>query len=230
MRQNHMVMMTVMVALAPTGVRAREYKVETLKEGPPAVLSDAIKGAMSEQGYRVVDGEGNTYAEFWLRKAIPASGKPSGPREAVLYPILAEGELLGALRFPGEGHDYRDQTIAQGAYTLRYGLQPVNGDHLGVSPFRDFALLLPAAKDTELAPLAQKELESVSAEAAGTSHPAVLMLIAPPESASTTEPTMVHDQEKDLWGVVIPLSLDVQDASGPMTLPVQLIVVGAVAA
>jgi len=230
MRQNHIVMMMVMVALAPTGVRAREYKVETLKEGPPAVLSDAIKGAMSEQGYRVVDGEGNTYAEFWLRKAIPASGKPSGPREAVLYPILAEGELLGALRFPGEGHDYRDQTIAQGAYTLRYGLQPVNGDHLGVSPFRDFALLLPAAKDTELAPLAQKELESVSAEAAGTSHPAVLMLIAPPESASTTEPTMVHDQEKDLWGVVIPLSLDVQDASGPMTLPVQLIVVGAAAA
>ncbi|MBV8230284.1 MAG: hypothetical protein JO329_09910, partial [Planctomycetaceae bacterium] len=46
-------MMMVMVALAPTGVRAREYKVETLKEGPPAVLSDAIKGAMSEQGYRV---------------------------------------------------------------------------------------------------------------------------------------------------------------------------------
>ena len=83
--------------------------------------------------------KGNTYAEFWLRKTIPASGKPTGPRGAVLYPILAEGELLGALRFPGEGHDYRDQTIAQGVYTLRYGLQPVNGDHLGVSPFRDYA-------------------------------------------------------------------------------------------
>jgi hypothetical protein len=230
MRQNRMVMMLVMVALAPTGVRAREYKVETLKEGPPAVLSAAIKGAMSEQGYRVVDGEGNTYAEFWLRKAIPASGKPSGPREAVLYPDLAEGELLGAWRFPGEGHDYRDQTIAQGAYTLRYGLQPVNGDHLGVSPFRDYALLLPAAKDMALAPLAQKELETVSAEAAGTSHPAVLMLIAPPESASTTEPTIVHDQEKELWGAVIPLSLDVKGASSPITLPVQLIVVGAAAA
>jgi len=229
MRQNRVVMMVV-VALAPMSVRAQEYKVEALKEGPPAVLSAAIEGAMNEQGYRVIDGEGNTYAEFWLRKAIPASGKPTGPRGAVLYPILAEGELLGALRFPGEGHDSRGQTIAKGVYTLRYGLQPVNGDHLGVSPFRDYALLLPAAKDTALAPLAQKELESDSAEAAGTSHPAVLMLIAPPESASTTEPTMAHDQEKDLWGAVIPLSLDVKGASGPITLPVQLIVVGAAAA
>jgi hypothetical protein len=229
MRQNCVVIMVV-VALAPMSVRAQEYKVEALKEGPPAVLSAAIERAMNEQGYRVVDGEGDTYAEFWLRKTIPASGKPTGPRGAVLYPILAEGELLGALRFPGEGHDYRGQTIAKGVYTLRYGLQPVNGDHLGVSPFRDYALLLPAAKDTALPPQAQKELESDSAEAAGTSHPAVLMLIAPPESASTTEPTMAHDQEKDLWGAVIPLSLDVKGASGPITLPVQLIVVGSAAA
>ena len=41
---------------------------------------------------------------------------------------------------------------------------------------------------------------------------------------------MAHDQEKDLWGAVIPLSLDVKGASGPITLPVQLIVVGAAAA
>ena len=73
-----------------------------------------------------------------------------GPKGAVLFPVLAEGELLGALRFPGEGHDYRDQTIAKGVYTLRYGFQPVNGDHLGVSTYRDYALLVPAAKDKAL--------------------------------------------------------------------------------
>src|SRR5829696_6497017 len=108
-----------------------------------------------------------------LRHATPAQAKPAGPEGAVLFPVLQEGVLLGALRFPGEGHDYRDQTIASGVYTLRYGLLPVNGDHLGVSPNRDYALLLPAAKDKELAPLARKTLEERSAEAAGTSHPAV---------------------------------------------------------
>ena len=66
--------------------------------------------------------------------------------------------MLGALRFPGEGHDYRDQTIAKGVYTLRYGLQPVNGDHLGVSTYRDYALLVPAAKDSGVKDLAVKKL------------------------------------------------------------------------
>ena len=123
---------------------------------------------------------GRRYAEFWLRKAVPATEKPAGPEGAVLFPVLAEGELLGALRFPGEGHDYRDQTIAKGVYTLRYGLQPVNGDHLGVSTYRDYALLVPAAKDKTVADLPQKRLEEQSAESAGTSHPAVLMLLAAP--------------------------------------------------
>jgi len=161
MRWNRVVLMMV-VALAPWSVRAQEYKMEVLNEGPPAGLSEAVKGALNGQGYRVVDGEGNTYAEFWLRKAVPALGKPSGAQGAVQFPILAEGELLGALRFPGEGYDYRDQVIAKGVYTIRYGLQPVNGDHLGVSTYRDYALLLPAAKDTTLADLPQKPLEDRS--------------------------------------------------------------------
>jgi len=227
MRWNRWVMMVV--ALAPMGLRAQEYKLEVLKEGPPAALSSTVKGALGAQGYRVIDEGGKSYAEFWLRKAVPASGKPAGPQGAVLFPILAEGELLGALRYPGEGHDYRDQTIAAGVYTLRYGLQPVNGDHLGVSTYRDYALLLPANKDSALTPLAKKKLEGDSAEAAGTSHPAVLMLLAPPEPASQGEPALVHDQEQDTWGAVVSLGLDVKGASDPVALPVQVIVIGVAA-
>jgi len=216
------------VALAPMNVRAQGYKVEVLKEAPPEALSAAIRGALGGQGYRIVDDQGKSYAEFWLRKAIPAQGKPAGPKGAILFPILQEGELLGALRFPGEGHDYRDQTIAQGMYTLRYGLQPVNGDHLGVSPYRDYALLLPAAKDTALAVIPRKPLEERSSESAGTSHPAVLMMVAAPDSGQGKgEPTLVHDESKNTWGAVVPLSLVVKGASAPVLLNIQLIVVGA---
>jgi hypothetical protein len=217
---------SLVVALLPTVVRAQEYKVEALKEAPPAALSGAVKGVLESQGYRVVDDQGKPYAEFWLRKAIPASSKPAGPKGAVQFPFLDEGELLGALRFPGEGHDYRDQTIAKGVYTLRYGLQPQNGDHLGVSEFRDYMLLVPAAKDKELANLAQKKLEGQSAESAGTSHPAVLLLLSAPGSASGAGPSLIHNEEKATWGVVIPLSLAVQ-GGGPATQPVQLILIGA---
>ena len=224
MRCNCVIVLSVV--LLPAAVLGQEsYKVEVLKEGPPAALAGEFKEALSGSGYRVVDDQGKSYAEFWLRKAVPAARKPAGPEGAILFPVLAEGELLGALRFPGEGHDYRDQTIAKGIYTLRYGLQPVNGDHLGVSTYRDYVLLVPASKDKSVADLPPKRLEQQSAESAGTSHPAVLMLLAAP-AGSTAEPAMVHDETLNTWGAVIPLNLAVKGESSPVALPVQLILVG----
>jgi hypothetical protein len=224
MRCNRVIVLAV--ALLPTAVLAQEsYKIEALDQGPPSSLSGAFKEALAEKGYRVVDDQGKTYAEFWLRKAVPSKGKPSGPQGAVLFPVLEEGELFGVLRFPGEGHDYRDQTIAAGVYTLRYGLQPVNGDHLGVSTYRDYALLVPAAKDKSVAPLTPKRLEEQSAESAGTNHPAVLMMLAGPEGAKAG-PSMVHDEALNLWGAAVPLKLDVKGESGPVILPIQLTLIG----
>jgi hypothetical protein len=156
---------------------------------------------------------------------VPAPGRPAGPQGAILYPVLTEGELLGVIRYLGEGHDYRDQAIAAGVYTLRYGLQPVNGDHLGVSTFRDYALVVPAAKDKSAADLAAKRLEEQSAESAGTNHPAVLMLLAAPEGAQAA-PSVAHDEALNTWGAVVPLSLEVKGESAPVPLPIQLIFVG----
>lgn len=218
------------LAMLPTTASAQEsYKIEALKQPPPASVPEAVRGSLAGSGYRVVDGGGKVYAELWLRKAVPASEKPAGPKGAVQFPFLAEGELLGVLSFAGEGHDYRDQSIAKGVYTVRYGLQPVNGDHLGVSVFRDYALLLPAAKDTATADLPKKSLQERSAEAAGTSHPAILMLLTPP-AAAPAPPAMAHDEAKNTWGAVVPLSLEVKGAGTPTPFPVQLIVVGAAAA
>ncbi|WP_422926781.1 hypothetical protein [Singulisphaera sp. PoT] len=203
------------------------FKVEVLKEAPPAALADAIKGTLNAQGYRVVDDQGRPYADIWIRKAVPASAKPAGSKGAIQFPILQEGELVGALRFSAEGRDYRDQSIAEGVYTLRYGLQPVNGDHLGVSTYRDYVLLLPASKDKALDAPAQKKLHAESSESAGSSHPAVLMLLNAPESASKTEPSVVRDEAKNTWAAVVPINLAVKGSSEPATLQVQIVVIGA---
>ena len=37
---------------------------------------------------------------------------------------------------------------------------------------------------------------------------------------------MVHDEEKNTWGAVVPLNLAVKGESSPVTLPIQLILVG----
>ena len=202
------------------------YKVEPSKEAPPAGLSDAVKGALAPEGFRVLDGQGKLYAEVWLRKAVPSSEKPGGPKGTIQFPFLADGELIGALRFAVEGHDYRDQAIAKGVYTIRYGLQPVNGDHLGVSPFRDYALLLPAAKDKGVADIARKAMEERSSESAGTSHPACLLLMAAP--ATPAAPAVARDEAKDTWGAVLPLTLEVKGGGSP-SINVQLVVFGVAA-
>jgi hypothetical protein len=202
------------------------FKAEALKQPPPPAVAAGIKAVLADQGIRILSQDGKTFADIWLRKAIPGSEKPGTPKGAVQFPFLANGELLGVCEFAVEGHDYRDQSIAKGLYTMRYGLQPVNGDHLGVSTYRDYALLLPAAKDDSVAPPAHKQLEERSAESAGTSHPACFMLLTAPAGAAKTAPSMVQDTEQNTWSVVLSLGLQVKGQNAPSIYPVSLVVVG----
>jgi hypothetical protein len=202
------------------------FKAEVVTESPPTALSIAIRGELSDRAYKVLDGRGRPFAEIWLRKATPASARPAGPDGRVQFPGLADGTLLGALRYSGEGQDFRDQTIAPGVYTLRYGRQPGNGAHTRVSPYRDFALLLPASDDTRVPALERKALEEKSADAAGSTHPAVLTLLA----ADAKAPRVVEDRAQKTWGVVVPLSLAVRGETSPVEMHVRIVVAGSVAA
>jgi len=214
------------LGLATPAAAKDSYKIEKLNEGPPPGLAAGVKGTLGASGYRVIDPQGKSLVDVWLRARTPATAKPSGPKGAILYPVLTEGELIGAVKFVGEGHDYRDQTIAPGVYTLRYGLQPVNGDHLGVSVNRDYLLLVPAAKDTEAADLPPKKLGERSAESVGTTHPGVLLLLATPETLPEG-PAMVNDETLNTWGAIVSIPLEVKGEASPVPLPVQLVVVGA---
>jgi hypothetical protein len=215
---------------ATSGLGQEKFKVSVLKEPPPGSVAALMRGAMDGQGFRIEDDQGRTLADIWLRKAIPASDKPTGPAGAIQFPFLADGELLGLLQFPTEGHDYRDQPIAKGVYTMRYGLQPVNGDHLGVSPYRDYSLLLPVSKDQSLALPTRKQLEERSANSAGTSHPAVFLLLTAPPDAPKPPPSMIHDAEMNTWSVILPLGFQVNGKGDPIVHPIRLVVVGVAAA
>jgi hypothetical protein len=209
-----------------TAVLAQEsLKVQAVKQAAPSGLGPEIQRHLAGQAYRIQDEKGGDFARIWLGQAIPGSERPSGPKGTIQFPFLADGELLGVLEFVQEGHDYRDQPIAKGVYTMRYGLQPVNGDHLGVSDYRDYILLLPAAKDKTPATPARKQLEERSAESAGTSHPAsFLLLMAPPGAKS--EASVRHDTAKETWSVILPLRLQVKGNGDPIIYPVQLVLIG----
>jgi hypothetical protein len=217
----------VVVTLSPWIASAQTYQVEVLKEGPPASLAATVREVLQPQGYRIL-ADDQPFVDYWLRKSVPATAKPSGPKGSVIYPELAEGELVGAARYASEAGDFRDQVIAPGVYTLRYGQRLDDGNHANVSPYMDYVLLLPASRDTELAPIKGDDLHKTSSIAAGTTHPAILNLALPSvTTASSSHPTLTHDEMEDFWGLVVPLSLTVPGESVPASVVLQLIFHGA---
>jgi hypothetical protein len=188
----------VVLFIAPGLARAADYRVEAIKGAPPAdELAAEIVAELAPGGFKVMQGEKRTVCEIWLAKAwaVTAGFKPS---DAVLYPLQV-GEFIGALRFPRKGADFRGQDIPAGLYILRYANQPVDGNHVGTSPTRDFLVLVPASADRSPKPIAEKDLFKLSAQSAGSSHPAILSLVKP--EASGALPAVRHLDEQDRWTV-----------------------------
>jgi len=219
-----------LVTTAAAGYAQESITIASLKEPPPQSIAAEIRNALIPEGHRILDKQGQTVANIWMRKGVPGSEKPEGPKGAIQFPFLADGELIGVLQFATEGHDYRDQPIAKGVYTMRYGLQPVNGDHLGVSTYRDYSLVLPASKDQSLVVPRRKQLEDRSAESAGTSHPAIFLLLEAPPESSKSAASVIHDAEKNTWSIVVPLSIQAKGQADLLAFPVRLVVIGAAAA
>jgi hypothetical protein len=127
---------------------------------------------LAKDGAKIMSG-GNVFCEIWFRATTPPAGKVE--ESATL--AIVHGALLGVIRFPGAGSDRRGQPVKPGIYTLRYSTYPVNGDHQGVAPQRDFLVLSPIAIDTDLnATPGFEPLMDLSRKASGTPHPAVLGL------------------------------------------------------
>jgi hypothetical protein len=186
----HLALLSFAAAFSVLPGLAQDYKLEPISTAAPDVPA-AIAGAIQAQGYRVVGPKG-PWCEIWFRKSITQGPKPSD--DAIAFSI-PQGTLIGVLRFPGKGADRRDQQLKPGVYTLRYSDYPVDGAHQGVAPQRDFALLTPAASDTD--PNATPDFATLvkwSMQASGTPHPAVLS-VEPP--AGTTFPAFGKEGEND---------------------------------
>jgi hypothetical protein len=202
-----------------------KLKVETVAQAAPDSLAKPLREALAEKSFRVSREDGTPWIDLWLRATIPATTKPDGPKGTILYPFLEVGEYLGAVTFHAPSGDYRDQEILEGSYTIRYSLQPVNGDHLGVSPHRDYFLLLPIEDDQDIAVKSEEDLNLESSFAAGSNHPAVFMLLPAPEGKGPT-PMVVSDAANKRVGLVIELPVRPEEADSTTPVATQLIVIG----
>jgi len=160
-----------LLPLVACSVFGQQYKADQAGP-PPSEVVAGIRSALEKTGFQI-SANGAPYCELWMRSSLPR-GATSGEQNVTL-PNVPVGTLLGVIRFDGKGSDRRGQAIQPGVYTLRYAIMPMNSDHQGVAPQRDFLLLAPAAEDRDLnATPGFDALIAMSRKASGTAHPAVL--------------------------------------------------------
>lgn len=200
-----------------TPASAQSYKAEKVTLAAPAELSAAVRDTLSGEALQVT-GPNGLLCEVWLRKAIPTAPNPTQDK-AIAFGQIAEGTLVGAIRFPSSAIDYRGTGIRPGVYTLRYALIPEDGNHLGAAPpQRDFLLLGPAAGDTNPAGVTRDQTLDLSRSVTGMLHPTVWSLS--PSTAGAL-PAMTHQDDPDCWMLNFPLTFE-----GGKTAPAALVVHG----
>lgn len=166
MRTFTLLVLSALAALA-------QYKAEATG-APPAALDAAVIAQLQKTGTKVMGPDGSVFCEIWFRDSIPPA---VNSEESVTFTNIGQGTLLGAIQFPKTGADRRGQTLKPGVYTLRYSMYPINGDHQGAAPQRDFAVMTPAGDDKNPTALPDfKTLVEWSKKASNTPHPAVLSI------------------------------------------------------
>lgn len=195
---------------------AEDYKVESIGALTEAKVAEAMRKAVEEKGLRVVDAKGKAICEIWFRKDIP-TGKDDIP--GAIFSQIPEGTFMGVINFPANTNDFRGQGVKAGWYTLRSALILQDGNHLGVSPARDFFLICPAAddKDPDTA-MKMDELLKLSRAAIGSGHPSPWYFQAA-TSAEKDLPRIVKNEHEHII-----LETRLTTKSGP--LAIGLIVVG----
>jgi hypothetical protein len=194
--KNRQVLLFGLFLLVAFSLSAQEYKLEPISTAAPG-LPAPYASVIQPQGFRV-NGAAGAWCEVWLAKSLPVGAKPD---DAAISFGIAQGTLIGVIRFPAKGADRRGQVIPAGVYTLRYSLFPVDGAHSGVAPQRDFALMTPLVSDPDpAAKPAFEDLVKMSGKASGTPHPAVLSMETPPAGAAA--PSVSKEGEHD-WTLTV---------------------------
>ena len=187
--------------LSVSAAPANDEPTVSAISGLPEGISEAVAASLNPDGHRV-ELEGAPLADFWFRKELPLEGESEGLFGIELGAVTSSG-LVGAVRFHDAWIDYRETDLNPGVYTLRYWIQPADGDHMGVSEYRDFLLVCPSDVDVDPEQLFEEEaLLELSTEASGRVHPAVVAVF--PIWDEVEEPSIVLN-EIEQWTLAVPL-------------------------
>ena len=193
----------------------------------PAAIPEAFAKKLDPRGVRLTGADGKTVCDVWLVSEVAFAAKPTG-EQRVKMPALPFGTLVGALQVAGAMTDYRNQPIAAGCYGLRVGWQPDDGNHLGTSDSRDFAVVTAFTHDKDPAPVAKlDDLVKLSVPASSTEHAVVLYVAVPEgEAPKAGEPRLWKREGREEWAADFTLTGKAEGAKEPVKVRLGLVLIG----
>ena len=171
-----------------------------LKAKAPNEFAEPIHSSLQAETIQVKTGE-SLLAEFWLRTDFPVAEGTTNQLE-VQFNQVKIGTLVGGVRFLSTWSDYKGNNVEPGLYTLRFGIRPADGNHMGVSIYRDFVLLIPADQDKQLEMgWSNDDFTMQSFGTTGVGHPGVMSIA--PIWVEISKPSIVKN-DMDEWTLAIP--------------------------
>ena len=227
MSSNWITRFSILLAFPSCAFAQGSYSVEELKQPPPPSVAPEVAKALNSQGYRLKDGRGENGRRFLAAKVDPREIQALWREGVIQFPFFAESELLGAAQLSAERTTIATRQSPRASTRCAMDFSRLTAI---ISASVRFEITFcscrrPRTPRSKILPrkhLRDQErgvgrIESsggpLSAECAATSAP--------------VKPSMIHDQAKNTWRLVVPLNLSVKGEPQPLEFPVSIIVVGA---
>lgn len=193
----------------------------------PDAIPEAFAKLLEPRGVRLTGADGKGVCDVWLLREVALAAKATTEQQVRLTTIPF-GTLIGALQVSGPMTDYRNQAIGPGCYALRIGWQPNDGNHLGTSSSRDFAVVTSFTKDKDPAPVAKiDDLVALSVPASPSDHLLALYLAAPEGDAPKAGEARLFKREgKDEWAADLTLEGKAPGETKATTIRFGLVLIG----
>ncbi len=199
MHKNVVALAVALAAIVPPCAASsteNDFALTVEDKAPPEAISADVREKIVPKAYQVSDADG-MFFEFWFVPELTVTAIADTTKKTL--DNVEEISLIGAMIVHKEDHnDFRDDPIDPGTYVLRMVLQPQNGDHMGTSPYDNFAILMPFDKDDELKEYADHEfMVELASEDTIAEHPPILAL-QPMDSVEGEFPRL-HVNEEEEW-------------------------------
>src|ERR1043165_8350268 len=174
MKKLWLMLASVLLAACVLPLSAADLALKVSDKEPPKELGEGIRQTLQTKAAQVLQ-DNQPAVEFWFAREIPLKSRPASLAKAL--DSLEPATLLGAVSVSSSTRDYRDDELPAGVYTMRFALQPQDGNHSGSTDYNYFAVLVPAKLDPAPNALTTyKAVVKASAKGTSTEHPHVISL------------------------------------------------------